>query len=177
MLAHREANPWQTIGVTNINDGKINLASMTYDGTTLSLYLNGMLESSATIGSIGNNTIEALIGSVKSNGTRTNFFDGNIYSAQVYDTALSADTLLANTKVTLTTSSNSSTTFSGVIENGNAAKVDITKAGSGTLTLSGTNTYAGTTNINAGVLSITNNVGLGTTAGTVSYTHLRAHET
>ena len=106
MFAHREANPWQAIGVTNINDGEINLASMTYNGTTLSLYLNGVLENSATIGSIGNNTKETLIGSVKSNGTLTNFFDGNIYSAQVYNTALSADTLLANTKVTLTTSSN-----------------------------------------------------------------------
>ena len=165
LLAHREASPWQTIGVTNINDGEINLASMTYNGTTLSLYLNGVLESSANIGSIGNNTIEALIGSVKSNGTRTNFFDGDIYSVQVYNTALSAETLLGNTKVVLTTSSNSSTAFSGVIENGNAAKVDVTKAGSGTLTLSGNNTYTGQTNINAGIISITHNNALGTTAG------------
>src|SRR5210317_2197825 len=165
LLAHREANPWQTIGVTNINDGEINLASMTYNGTILSLYLNGVLESSANIGSIGNNTIEALIGSVKSNGTRPNFFDGNIYATHVYNTALSADTLLANTKVTLTTSSNSSSTFSGVIENGNAAKVDITKAGSGTLLLSANNTYTGQTNINAGIISITDNNSLGTSAG------------
>src|SRR5210317_2328793 len=168
LFAHREANPWQTIGVTNINDGEINLASMTYNGTTLSLYLNGVLESSANIGSIGNNTIEALIGSVKSNGTRTNFFDGDIYSVQVYNTALSAETLLGNTKVELTTSSNSSSTFSGVIENGNAAKVDITKAGSGTITLSANNTYTGQTNINAGTLAVTVNNALGTNAaGTV----------
>ncbi|NCW80117.1 MAG: hypothetical protein EBW08_04425, partial [Pelagibacteraceae bacterium] len=165
LLAHREANPWQTIGVTNINDGEINFASMTYNGTTLSLYLNGVLESSANIGSIGNNTIEALIGSVKSNGTRTNFFDGDIYSVQVYNTALSAETLLGNTKVELTTSSNSSTAFSGVIENGNAAKVDVTKAGSGTLTLSANNTYTGQTNINAGTVSITHNNALGSTDG------------
>jgi fibronectin-binding autotransporter adhesin len=165
LFAHREANPWQTIGVTNINDGEINLASMTYNGTTLSLYLNGVLESSANIGSIGNNTIEALIGSVKSNGTRTNFFDGDIYSVQVYNTALSAETLLGNTKVELTTSSNSSSTFSGVLENGNAAKVDITKTGSGTLTLSANNTYTGQTNINAGIISITHNNALGSADG------------
>ena len=72
---------------------------------------------------------------------------------------------MANTKVSLTTTSNGSSTFSGVIENGNAANVDFTKAGSGTLTLSGNNTYTGQTNINVGTVSITHNNALGSTGG------------
>jgi autotransporter-associated beta strand protein/probable HAF family extracellular repeat protein len=46
---------------------------------------------------------------------------------------------------------NSSTTFSGVIQDGNSATA-LTKVGSGTLMLSGVNTYSGATNINAGTL-------------------------
>jgi len=47
---------------------------------------------------------------------------------------------------------NTSTTFSGVIQNGTGATA-LTKAGSGTLTLSGTNTYSGTTTVNVGTLA------------------------
>ncbi|NCW75114.1 MAG: hypothetical protein EBW06_11275, partial [Gammaproteobacteria bacterium] len=68
--------------------------------------------------------------------------------------------------VTLTTGDSGSDTISGVISGAG----NLTKAGAGTLTLSGTNTYTGATNINVGVLSITNNGGtLSTSTGTSSY--------
>ena len=41
----------------------------------------------------------------------------------------------------------------------------LVKDGSATLSLSGANTYAGTTNISAGVLNLQNATALGTTAG------------
>src|SRR3989449_10872235 len=59
---------------------------------------------------------------------------------------------------------NSSTTFSGVMQNGSGT-VALAKTGTGTLTWSGVNTYSGTTTVSAGVLDVQNNSSLGTTAG------------
>jgi autotransporter-associated beta strand protein len=52
-------------------------------------------------------------------------------------------------------SNNQSTTFSGTIINGaSGGTVALTKSGTGTLTLSGNNTYTGATTVNGGVLSL-----------------------
>jgi fibronectin-binding autotransporter adhesin len=72
---------------------------------------------------------------------------------------------------TLTVGDNNATsTFSGVISEGgnNNPKLALTKIGTGTLTLSGANSYTGLTTVSAGVLNIQNNTALGTTAaGTI----------
>ncbi len=65
---------------------------------------------------------------------------------------------------TITVDSTGTTTFSGAIGQ-NAAGRSLTKAGTGTLVLSGSNSYSGATTINAGVVNIRNANGLGTTAG------------
>jgi autotransporter-associated beta strand protein len=58
------------------------------------------------------------------------------------------------TAATLTVGNdNSSTTFAGVLQNGTSA-LQLTKSGTGTLTLPGKNTYTGTTTINAGSLIV-----------------------
>ena len=77
-------------------------------------------------------------------------------------------------------SNNTSTTFSGVIQDGGGnggVGGSVTKIGTGTLTLSGANTYTGNTNINGGVLqvdgSIMSNTSVdhgGTLAGTGTVT-------
>jgi len=65
---------------------------------------------------------------------------------------------------TLTTGGdNTSTAFSGVIQDGAAGATNLAKAGTGTFTLSGANTYTGTTTISAGTLQIGN----GGTTGTI----------
>lgn len=65
---------------------------------------------------------------------------------------------------TLTFGDSSDRTFSGVISDGGSTGV-LTKQGTGTVVLSGANTYDGATNINAGALNIRNNAGLGNTTG------------
>ena len=70
----------------------------------------------------------------------------------------------STTAAALTTGgNNTSTTFSGVIQDGGAGALSIVKEGSGTFTLTGANSYTGTTTISAGVLQ----VGSGGTTGTL----------
>ncbi len=66
---------------------------------------------------------------------------------------------------------NLSTQFSGQIHDGGRHDRPggaITKIGSGTLTLTGANTYTGTTTVSAGTLQISNNTGSGTGTGAVN---------
>ena len=76
--------------------------------------------------------------------------------------ALSAAAIKVQGTIDITNTDTSSIT--GIISDG-ASSAIVTKAGSGTLTLSANNTYTGQTNINAGIISITDNNSLGTTAG------------
>jgi fibronectin-binding autotransporter adhesin len=69
---------------------------------------------------------------------------------------------------TLTTGGdNTSTLFSGVIQNGAAGSTSLTKVGTGTFVLSGANTYTGTTMISAGTLQIGNGGASGSILGDV----------
>jgi autotransporter-associated beta strand protein len=61
-------------------------------------------------------------------------------------------------------SNNQSTTFSGVIQESGS----LTKIGTGALTLTGANTYTGTTTVSTGVLEVGNRSGSGTGPGAVN---------
>ena len=68
-----------------------------------------------------------------------------------------------NTGITLTTGDEGSDEISGIISGAG----NLTKVGSGTLTLSNTNTYSGITTINNGTISISADNGLGAAPGSV----------
>jgi autotransporter-associated beta strand protein len=61
---------------------------------------------------------------------------------------------------TFTVGDSTDSTFSGVLSD-NGAYGSLVKQGTGTLTLTGANTFAGTTTINAGVLNVQNSAALG----------------
>ena len=98
-------------------------------------------------------------------------FDLGGYSETVGSIA-GAGTITSSATGTLTLTAggdNTSTTFSGLIQNGTATSIALTKTGTGTLTLSGDNTYTGLTTISDGTLKLgaaggSTNTPLGTTA-------------
>lgn len=78
---------------------------------------------------------------------------------------LGGSNLVAYPFVNTTTFSN---VVSGVISNGGATALSVTKTDSGSWILSGVNTYAGGTNVDAGVLQVRDNAALGTGAVNVA---------
>ncbi len=83
---------------------------------------------------------------------------------------ISLDIAFAATRTITVTNSDETLTISGVISG--AAGVGMTKAGAGTLVLSGVNTYQGATTINAGTISIAADSGLGQAPGGATAGHL-----
>ncbi|NCV53137.1 MAG: hypothetical protein EBW65_11740, partial [Gammaproteobacteria bacterium] len=92
----------------------------------------------------------------------SNASDG-IGNLTVTGAGVTAGSIYTNGTLSITNSTTSSIT--GVIADGGNSAASLTKAGAGTLTLSGTNTYTGQTNVNAGTLKVTANDALGTNAG------------
>ena len=69
----------------------------TYDGTTMRLYVNGVLDSSATttLGPLQITSTPLIIGSSQRNGVEQTFFQGLVDEVEIFNRALSADEILA----------------------------------------------------------------------------------
>jgi fibronectin-binding autotransporter adhesin len=163
-------------GITlSTGGGTINVVSgrtLTYGGVidgTSTFYKSGAgtLILSGTNTNTGSTSITA--GTLRVTGalddTAVSVSSGATYDVDATDAVASisgAGTVDIAGGVTLTVgSNNASTTLSGVISgDGNLIKV-----GTGTITLTGANTYTGTTLISVGVLRAQNDTALGTTAG------------
>ena len=74
--------------------------------------------------------------------------------------------IVATGKAITVGGNNTTTAFGGVIAGAGGSLI---KVGSGTLTLSGANTYTGSTTINAGTLSIASDSGLGAAGGALNF--------
>ncbi len=72
----------------------------------------------------------------------------------------------AGTPALIAGGDNTSTTFSGLIQDGSASPLSITKTGIGTFILTSTNTYTGVTTVNAGIVSVAV-IGNGGVAGNI----------
>ena len=133
---------------------------------------------------VGATTISA--GTLKLGGTGTNISNSSAVTVTgILDLAGGSETIgsLAGTG-TVTSSvagsiiltaggNNTSTTFSGIIQDGSATSVGFTKGGSGTLNLSGNNTFTGNVIVSRGVLQLGaagdgTNTPLGTTGGSTT---------
>ena len=124
-------------GSTNISVGTLKLGAAERITNTSAVTVTGTLDL---------NGFSETIGSLAGAGTVTSSASGSITMTSGGD--------------------NTSTVFSGIIQNGTATSLSVTKAGSGTLTLSGSNTYTGLTTASVGTLRLGNNDALGTTTGT-----------
>ncbi|GEP44649.1 hypothetical protein BGE01nite_39400 [Brevifollis gellanilyticus] len=138
-----------SFGLTKAGSGTLRLSGLsTYTGTTL--VSGGSLEPTIANALSPNSTHSISAGATLRLSAAATAI-GGLTGAGVVENGN------ATTGRTLTVGgNNASTTFSGTLQNGNAAALAITKVGTGTLTLSGTSTsLSGTMTVTGGVLDVT----------------------
>ncbi len=143
-------------GGTTLNNGTLNANSATALGSGGVTVTGGTLASTNS-SAIANNI--ALTGSAGFSGLTTSGTltqtGSNTLVMQSATQSGAVNLSSTGTAQALTVQVDGGTsTISGAIGNGSAASGDLTKTGSGTLVLSGNNTYSGSTNINAGTLRL-----------------------
>lgn len=167
-------------GTTTINNGILNIQhgdalgqASNNTATATTVNSGGSLQlSNVANGNFTSNSGEQLYlngTGYLNNGALQNLAGNNTWSGSTFlttDARIQSDSGVLTLTGTMNSASNSfldvrgsgDTTISGTVGTGAGG---ITKNGTGTLILSGTNTYAGTTTISSGVLSLQNSQGLG----------------
>ena len=163
-------------GATSVNAGILSISHDTAlgtvaAGTTVGLNASLELQGGITVGaealgitgtgSASNGALRNLSGNNSFGGTVTLNADATIQSDAGTLTLDNATSIAAGTQALIFAAAGN-ITVSGAITGTSAT---LTKAGLGTLLLSGGNGYNGTTSVNAGILSISHNTALGTTSG------------
>jgi fibronectin-binding autotransporter adhesin len=141
----------------------LNAGTLTADNNT-ALGTGGVTINGGTLSSDGNNTVAntlTLQGSAKLNNITTSGVltqTNGSYTLTMDSATQTGAVNLSNNNtartLTVNVDSGSTSTISGVIQNGGTSAGSLTKTGTGTLTLSGADTYSGTTTINSGVLKL-----------------------
>lgn len=143
-----------TIGIGN--DAALGTGTLTVNGATAALYASGTRTVTNNV-SLRSNLGVTGSGNLTLSGTITNYNANNTLTVEsTGTTTLSGSVLLSesNTARTLTVDGPGNLTISGVIANGGTGAGNLVKNSAGTLTLSGANTYTGTTTINDGALKL-----------------------
>jgi fibronectin-binding autotransporter adhesin len=135
---------------TTLNAGKLNINNASAIGTG-ALTING--------GTLDNTSGAAII--LSTNNAQYWNADFTFGGTKDLNLGTGAVTLSASVSPVITTNGSAKLTVGGVV----GGTTGITKAGSGTLVLNGANTYAGSTNINAGKVIVGNNTALGASTG------------
>ena len=141
--------------------------SDTYTGNTVVRMACLQLGSSAgipggpTAGNVILNGGAATAGTIDVNGFSVDF-GGLSGTAGAVPGTITNSAFGANATLTVG-DNNGSSTFSGTIADGNSA-LGLTKTGSGTLTLAGSNAYSGDTTVAQGILVLTNTAAIGNTS-------------
>lgn len=132
-----------TGGLTKVGNGTLNLNSAnTFSGDTR---LEAGMIVLANANALQNSTLDT--GPAGNHSANFTLAEGTIYNLGGLKGSANLDLALSHLSVG---SNNQSTVFSGVIQG--AFNNNLTKVGSGTLTLAGNNTYLGTTTVSAGSL-------------------------
>jgi autotransporter-associated beta strand protein len=145
-----------TTGVTVLSGNNTYTGSTTVDSGTLKAgSATGLSQNSAFAVNFG-----ATLDLNGFNSTIGSLADGAFGGGTVTNNGASNTTLTAG-------GDNSSTLFSGTIQDGATNTLALIKSGTGTLTLGGTNSYSGGTTVIGGTLQVTNNSSVGTGAVTL----------
>lgn len=97
LYGNRNVSPWEVSGTTRVPAGEIQYASMSFDGSYLRLYLNGVLHgTSALINSTVSYSGGTRIGGCQESSSPGRMFKGQIYNAQIYNRALSGTEIATN---------------------------------------------------------------------------------
>jgi len=157
------------------NDAAFSTSTLAMNGVSTSASAARVLANTTTLGAAntftGTNNIE-FSGLVTANGNRT---INNLISGPGVLTFSNTLALSSSASENLVTFNGSGTTaITGVITNGTggatAASLTYSSVSAGTLILSGSNTYGGTTTISAGTMLVQNTAGSATGSGAVTLT-------
>jgi fibronectin-binding autotransporter adhesin len=153
-------------GTTSTFSGTIsNAGALTKNGAGILILSGNNTYSGATTVSVGTLQAGSTTGfSTNSAFTVTSVLDLNGFSNNVGSLAGGGSvTNKGGTSATLTAGGDNTTTvFSGALNDGSSSSLGLNKNGTGMMTLSGTNTYSGGTVFNAGTLAISSDSSLGT---------------
>lgn len=156
-------------GVTNLLAANTYSGGTTVSGGTLSTNSNtgfgtgGIVLSGGTLASSASNTIannialtgDAALSGITVSGTLTHSSANRVLNLSNSTLAGNVSLSEGNTARTMTVNVDAGTSaITGIISNGGTGAGGITKTGLGTLTLSGSNTYTGTTTISQGTLQL-----------------------